>query len=333
MNSVIRRFTLTLPNYDDGDIGRISEYFEKDGKYAILGRDLSSNWNTPSSRILVNIFFILSLEGGERLAFRCVVSPLPCPHPPLASLAGGEAGQRGYSWVVQWLCSYVVVCYSSLRRPSRFNAIKAAVGDRCHIEKAKGNDIQNKEYCSKEGQFTEWGTPVGQGRRSDLLEIVQLVQSGETSMERIARECPVQVIKYYKGIEAYIRLTRPIPERDFKTEVRFYYGRPGSGKSRRALAEAKATGGRIYYKPRGDWWDGYKQHECVIIDDFYGWIKYDDLLKICDRYPYQVQSKDPSNNLLRNIYGLHPMWGWKVFIGLLDMIVQQLKDVVKLLKK
>ena len=185
----------------------------------------------------------------------------------------------------------MVICYSSLRRPSRFNAIKAAVGDRCHIEKAKGNDIQNKEYCSKEGQFTEWGTPVGQGRRSDLLEIVQLVQSGETSMERIARECPVQVIKYYKGIEAYIRLTRPIPERDFKTEVRFYYGRPGSGKSRRALTEAKATGGRIYYKPRGDWWDGYKQHECVIIDDFYGWIKYDDLLKICDRYPYQVPVK------------------------------------------
>ena len=131
----------------------------------------------------------------------------------------------------------MVVCYSSLRRPSRFNAIKAAVGDRCHIEKAKGNDIQNKEYCSKEGQFTEWGTPVGQGRRSDLLEIVQLVQSGETSMERIARECPVQVIKYYKGIEAYIRLTRPIPERDFKTEVRFYYGRPGSGKSRRAISQ------------------------------------------------------------------------------------------------
>ena len=85
--------------------------------------------------------------------------------------------------------------------------------------------------------------------------------------------------------------SRPIPERDFKTEVRFYYGRPGSGKSRRAQQEAQATGGRIYYKPRGDWWDGYKQHECVIIDDFYGWIKYDDLLKICDRYPYQVPVK------------------------------------------
>ena len=28
-----------------------------------------------------------------------------------------------------------------------------------------------------------------------------------------------------------------------------------------------------------------------MIDDFYGWIKYDELLKICDRYPYKVQVK------------------------------------------
>lgn len=27
------------------------------------------------------------------------------------------------------------------------------------------------------------------------------------------------------------------------------------------------------------------------MDDFYGWIKYDDLLKICDRYPYSVPIK------------------------------------------
>ena len=97
--------------------------------------------------------------------------------------------------------------------------------------------------------------------------------------------------------------------------------------------KAKATGGRIYYKPRGDWWDGYKQHECVIIDDFYGWIKYDDLLKICDRYPYQVPVKGSFEQFTSKYIWITSMWGWKIFIGLLDMIVQQLKDVVKLLKK
>ena len=31
--------------------------------------------------------------------------------------------------------------------------------------------------------------------------------------------------------------------------------------------------------------------DCIIIDDFYGWLKYDELLKILDRYPYQVPVK------------------------------------------
>ena len=33
------------------------------------------------------------------------------------------------------------------------------------------------------------------------------------------------------------------------------------------------------------------QQTSVIIDDFYGWIKYDELLKICDRYPHKVPIK------------------------------------------
>ena len=27
------------------------------------------------------------------------------------------------------------------------------------------------------------------------------------------------------------------------------------------------------------------------MDDFYGWVKYDEMLKICDRYPYRVPIK------------------------------------------
>lgn len=47
----------------------------------------------------------------------------------------------------------------------------------------------------------------------------------------------------------------------------------------------------IFYKQRGEWWDGYCQQPVVIIDDFYGWLKYDELLKIADRYPYRVPVK------------------------------------------
>lgn len=181
--------------------------------------------------------------------------------------------------------------YSNLERPSRFRAIKSLLGERAHIERAKGNDHQNKVYCSKGGDVWEHGTPVGQGRRSDLQDVIKLVNGGTTSVKRIAEECPGAFIKYSRGIEKYIKLIHPIKERDFKTEVYFYWGPPGTGKSRRCLEEATNYGGGIYYKPRGEWWDGYEQQENVIIDDFYGWIKYDELLKICDRYPYRVPVK------------------------------------------
>ena len=66
-------------------------------------------------------------------------------------------------------------------------------------------------------------------------------------------------------------------------------GEPGTGKSKTA-AEIAADGS-VYYKPRGEWWDGYEQQNTVIIDDYYGWLKYDEILKICDRYPYSVPIK------------------------------------------
>lgn len=132
---------------------------------------------------------------------------------------------------------------------------------------------------------------MGQGYRADLQKVVSIIEKGETKLETIARECPIEFIKFYKGIEQYIKTIHPITPRDFKTEVFFFHGPPGSGKSRRAQIEANFYGGRTYYKPRGEWWDGYKQHENVIIDDFYGWIKYDELLKITDRYPYRVPIK------------------------------------------
>lgn len=73
-------------------------------------------------------------------------------------------------------------------------------------------------------------------------------------------------------------------------QVHVLYGEPGTGKSMQAFELAR-RGASYYYKPRGEWWDGYQQDEVVVVDDFYGWLKWDELLKICDRYPYRVPVK------------------------------------------
>lgn len=181
--------------------------------------------------------------------------------------------------------------FANLVRPMRFTTIKGHLDNSIHIEKANGTDAQNQEYCKKAGTWFEEGTPIKRGQRTDLESVVSAIQNGANT-HTIASAHPNAFIRYFRGIQELIRQLHPIPPRDFKTWTYYYWGPPGTGKSKRALEEARSINpDSIYYKPRGLWWDGYKQQECVIVDDFYGWIKYDELLKITDRYPYKVQIK------------------------------------------
>nr|QJI53608.1 MAG: replication associated protein [Circoviridae sp.] len=171
----------------------------------------------------------------------------------------------------------------------RFKALKEALGKRYHIEMARGTDMENRSYCSKGIDIFEYGQPVKHGQRNDLLSVVDCIKKGKTKAE-IAELHPIEFIKYGKGIENYIRITKSIKQRNFKTKVHYYWGPTGTGKSKTAKEEAEKIGS-VYYKPRGEWWDGYEQQDCVIMDDFYGWIPYDELLRICDRYPHRVPVK------------------------------------------
>lgn len=199
-------------------------------------------------------------------------------------IVGKEVGEKNGTPHLQGFCN--------LRKPMRFGTIKKLINNSIHIEKANGSDADNQKYCSKAGNYIEEGTPSQQGRRTDLETLVAGIQNGANTTLKVATEFPTCFIKYHRGITEYLKLAYPIAPRTEKTWVYYYWGPTGSGKSRRALEEAQQIAAdSIYYKPRGLWWDGYHQQKNVIIDDFYGWIKYDELLKITDRYPYKVQVK------------------------------------------
>jgi len=59
--------------------------------------------------------------------------------------------------------------YAYISGPRAFSSWKRVLGDRAHIESAKGSAEQNREYCTKDGDFVEFGeAPISQKRKGEL---------------------------------------------------------------------------------------------------------------------------------------------------------------------
>lgn len=172
---------------------------------------------------------------------------------------------------------------------------KLLLGRRCHIEMARGSETSNIRYCSKEGETVEFGTPNAQGTRSDLQMAVQTLMDTKDNcpIQSVAESHPTTFIRYSRGIRDLASTLRLGTERKHRTQLIIVWGYPGTGKSytvRRAAAELEGED-ETFSKSRGEWWDGYSNHKSVILDDYYGWLKWDELLKIADQYPYRVPIK------------------------------------------
>lgn len=80
--------------------------------------------------------------------------------------------------------------------------------------------------------------------------------------------------------------------------IHVFWGKTGSGKSRRAWEEAGkktrllTSGLDAYPKdPNTKFWDGYRGHSRVVIDEFRGSISISHILRWFDRYPVIVEIK------------------------------------------
>jgi len=135
--------------------------------------------------------------------------------------------------------------------------------NRYHVEVARGSPTENREYCSKEGNFQEWGVlPVAQNDR--YKEVIELLQSGGSVKDAIILH-PQIGVTCYKNLKAIRNEFAAERSANEKTALFWFYGPPGSGKSR----YAKAIDPDYYKKPAGYWWDEtYLQQKVVLMDDF-----------------------------------------------------------------
>jgi len=84
--------------------------------------------------------------------------------------------------------------------------------------------------------------------------------------------------------------------RDHEMKVIVCQGPTGTGKSR----WVKETFPNAYWKQRSQWWCGYEGQDVIVLDEFYGWLQYDLLLRLCDRYPLFLETKGGQVNCLAN---------------------------------
>lgn len=85
--------------------------------------------------------------------------------------------------------------YVNYRNKKHFSTVKKDIGDKAHIEKAKGTDQNNADYCGKELQLlVRVGTPtVGTTERGgcnkrikDIVQLAQRVSDGANESELLA---------------------------------------------------------------------------------------------------------------------------------------------------
>lgn len=186
--------------------------------------------------------------------------------------------------------------YVYFTNPRTLGGVRRLIGGRPHLEKARGTPEQNKQYCTKEDTRMdgpwEHGTIPKQGRRADVNLVHDLVVEGKDDLA-IADQHPAGYYKYYRAVKRVRFLRDQEATKDFrKVQVHVFLGPPGCGKTRYCTEHYKES--LFILRAPNDksvWFDGYRGQTTLLIDDFYGWIRWGTLLHLLDGYQTRIPIK------------------------------------------
>lgn len=212
--------------------------------------------------------------------------------------------------------------YIEFRNGKRLSTLKK-LNNRIHWEPRRGSANEAIIYCQKENNFMQWGVPSHQGQRTDLQLIKnQINKTGKLST--VAELCTsYQQIKF---AEIYLKYKEP--KRNFKPFVMWFHGRTGTGKSRVASIIGEYVGD-VYHSNRDlKWWEGYDANDLCILDEFRGsYCTYHELLRILDRYPYRIEIKGSSRQLLSKIMIITSAYPPELIYRTIERIDQLLRRI------
>lgn len=168
--------------------------------------------------------------------------------------------------------------YLHFNTKKKLQTLKNQISPIPHWEGSKGTPEQNKTYCSKEGNFKEWGTlpkstkekqsEKGQARWKEMRE---MAKSGD--FEGLESKYPKEATVYMRHFKE-INLEATKQERhdewqdnDLKSHFYWIWGPTGTGKSHIVHEIAKLFGERPYPKGLHKWWNGYRKQRVIHIEE------------------------------------------------------------------
>jgi len=126
----------------------------------------------------------------------------------------------------------------------------------CHVEVAR-DVFASIEYCRKDGDFVERGTPP---LKAAAAAFKGIAERWELAKQGRFEELPPEHIRTYE----YVKRKFTECESWVPMAHEWRYGASGAGKSRSAREEYPDA----YIKDASKWWDGYDHQEVVIIEDW-----------------------------------------------------------------
>ncbi len=195
-------------------------------------------------------------------------------------------------------------------------SFKEVTGGDGYWMKALGSQASNIHYCSKPhddcdcahcneekekstavpGSFKEYGTKAkaagsgsGGAKRKAAFDLIR-----EKGLRTVIEESPEIVATAGHSLsvafDAVLR-KKARQERGYvPPQILVLWGATEVGKTRLAYEMYPD----LYKLECGEtdiWWDGYYGEKCILLDDFYGQIKYSHLLNLLDGYPTRVRTK------------------------------------------
>lgn len=210
--------------------------------------------------------------------------------------------------------------YVELLNPKSMSATKKYLGVECHLEARKGTGLQASDYCKKGEEYVERGELKNpNGVTKQYKEIVDHIKDGRGLRELVEDGASLHILQYARNIIPLLE-----EGRNFKTQVWWLHGATGTGKSRYCHEMYPEA----YWKsPTTKWWDGYDGQDVVVVDDYRkDFCTFAELLRLCDRYPLQVEYKGGTRQFRPKVLVFTSPKSWEDWwLGRTDEDLAQLK--------